>query len=135
MRVKLALFSLFFLAAFSSAANERSPFTGVNFSEYPSIKVTHEGTEYYLLNIDGVKRADIMSACESLYPNDCADRFTFGFVGLLSSLNIAGTDWSQDGALDFVNLKLYNVQNHSITDFSDVSVTEEKLSKIIGGLQ
>lgn len=118
---------------------EGSPFTHIKF-ENSHVKVEHDGREYYLVSIDGIKIEDIFTACiqgaddgleENTRQDWCQSMFSQKFVELLSGLKIERTDWWQVNALKNVDLTLYYFETHEVIEFTDVEVTKEKLDLVI----
>lgn len=107
--------------AFSSLAtadqSERTPFTDVLFDSAPSVKVEVNGDIYYLLAINGIKRADLIADCEQKFGAACACAFTERFSDTMAKL--------QHPVGDKVELRLYRLDNHQVLTLADQAVSNE----------
>ncbi len=105
-----------------SAISASSPFTDVKYEALPSVTVEVEEQDYYLLNIEGIKRAEIMSKCEARYAQECKCMFAEKFSVMMNELGYSLTNP--------VNVKLYKMQGHQIKTVS-LQMTEENTESIL----
>ena len=111
-----------FLAFTALAQTEGSPFTDVQYSNWPSVIVEHQGAEYYLLGINGTSREVIMNQCAAQFQEQCRDLFALQFTQLMNDIG--------QPVADTVNLRLYNFSNHAVVEAADVPVTAANLQLI-----
>ena len=118
----MKLITLFSLLFSLSALSASSPFTDVKYESLPSVTVEVEGLDYFLLNINGIKRAEIMKKCEQTYASECECMFAEKFSDMMSELGYSLTNK--------VSVKLYRMQGHQIKTI-DVMMTEENTDSIL----
>lgn len=122
MKTFLLLLTLSFSAtAFSNEA--RSPFTDVLYDSLPSVTVEHNGQTYFLLSVAGIRRAQIMQACEDAYKNRCQYMFAENFI---ETMKTAGVDV---GAT--TSLSLYKMENYQILNLDNQAVTAENQEQVV----
>lgn len=102
---------------------EGSPFTDIQFHASPSVLVEVDEEIYYLLEINGARRADIIQKCEKAYGDDCQFMLAEKFKETLRTVDIE--------IENSVNLKLYKMEGHVVLTKDNVPVTAENLDQII----
>lgn len=98
-------------------AVEKTAFTEVLFDAAPSVKVQIGNDTFYLLSIDGVKRADLFTRCEAVFKEQCACYFAEKFTETMTKIG--------HPVGETVALRLYNFQNHQVTEIPSRPVSEE----------
>lgn len=107
------LFSVFFsvILSTSSYAATVSPFESMEYIRFPFLtaKVMIEGSEFYLLGIDGVDAKEILAKCEAQFSKvDCEGSFVTDYKTTMESLGYTVGDEA--------TLRLYVFQGHQVTE-------------------
>lgn len=123
--MKSIVLTTIFMYLFSglAAAEERSPFTDVLYTDSPSVTVVYEDETYFLLSVNGIKRADIMTACEQSFGESCQEMFALNFLEVMAAV----------GATigDTVDLRLYKFSGHRVVKIDGAAVTAENVEDIM----
>lgn len=125
----LAISFLFFTATLATSpvkaaaeSGTATPFTDVAFDAAPSVKVTVDGEEFYLLAVNGVARAEIIQACEAAYGAQCSCMFAERFGELMTKI---GQPIGQT-----VDLRLYQFTTHQVVSKTGQAVSETNFDEI-----
>jgi hypothetical protein len=126
-----ALFTaLAIVLSLSIFAVEKSPFTDVIYKQtpgapagVPTISVTLEGNDYYLLAVSDVEMKDIMIACVAAFADDCEEKFALNFVEVMLTVGVQ--------VEDMIKLKLYQFSQHRVVTLEDALVLEENIDEIL----
>lgn len=118
--MKLIAFISVFLSSISFAAT--SPFTDVKYDDLPSITVTVEGKDYYLLAINGTRRVEIMNLCDQEFGADCGCMFAEKFSEMMSTIGLSVGPQA--------SVRLYQFAGHQIKTVT-LDVTEENTESIL----
>lgn len=123
--MKSLLLTLALMASFTQGAfaEEKSPFTDVLYDSAPSVTVEYDGETYFLLAVNGVKRADIMDACTQKFADDCQEKFALNFLEVMAAAGQTITDT--------VDLRLYKFSGHRVVTVEDAAVTAENVDEIL----
>jgi hypothetical protein len=122
-KILLALVVSLFSTLSIANITERSPFTDVIYDDLPSVTVQVYGEEYYLLAVNGVRRAVIMDKCESVFAKRCQFMFAEHFTSMMS---VAGVELGETVTLD-----LYKMQGHQVLKLENVPVTAENQEEVV----
>jgi len=104
----LVLMCLLSFSALAEQSVNSGPFEVIDYSSFPSVIVTVDGTEFYLLGIDGVHRKEIMSSCEITFADQCQKEFSENFT---ESMELMGYPVGSE-----VTLRLYLLSQHKIVE-------------------
>lgn len=105
-----------------AASAEASPFTDVSFAASPSVKVQVEGEEFYLLDINGKARAQIIQQCEASYAADCQCAFAERFTEVMAKIG--------SPVAETVSLRLYRLASHEVITKANQPVNSANLDEL-----
>ena len=115
-------FALSFLGFTKAMAAEKTAFTDVLFTSAPSIQVQVEGQMFYLLGINGISRADLMTQCQSTFGPQCQCQFAEKFTETMAALG--------QPVGETARVRLYQMADHSITE-SELPVNEDNQMELL----
>lgn len=118
----MSVFFALVLMSITANASEKTPFTDVIFDAYPSVIVTHNETEYYLLSINGTRRAEVMAKCEAAYTEACSCMFAEKFTTMMSEIGYP--------VEENVTLGLYLMDTHEVLEV-EVAATEANAEEVL----
>lgn len=113
---------IIFASSFIASASERAPFTDIFFDQAPSVLVQVNDESYYLLSVNGVRRADIIDRCEAQFGSECQCMLAEKFTETMSAIGL------EIG--ETVDLGLYYMANHQVFTLNNHPVTEENAENV-----
>lgn len=109
--------------ASTASAAERTPFTDMLFDAAPSVQVQMNGETFYLLDLNGQKRATIMEKCEAAFGAQCPCMIAERFTQTMAKIGLP--------VGDTVSLRLYRLANHSIETIPAAPVTADNQDEMM----
>lgn len=123
MKKMLLTITMLLLAAPIYAAADRSPFTDVIYDSAPSITVQVNGEQYFLLGVNGTRRADIFKDCEAVYASKCRFMFAEQFSTTMEKIGRP--------VGETVKLDLYKMEGHQVLAIDNAPVTIENQEEVV----